>query len=114
MNKTIEMIKNRILEIESLLSEHGQDQAEQTPETKALIQEKIEHVTTLKAIRFITENDIDIKGSVTELPVILGYSYYRLMIDCESDDPKDWVLPSDPDIRALEICGLDKVLFVQK
>lgn len=81
---TIDLLNQRIKEIEKLLRENT--------ESENLIMEKNSHKQSVKYLQFCERNAIDANAQVVDLSEIQGHGFseFRLMIDNEIDDPQHW------------------------
>ena len=82
-------------------------------------QDKLSHLQQLdKALgwlKVVEDNELATVGSYSRVPMPdpnSGFSYYHLMVDNESGDPKDWT-EYKPDNQSLELC-FDDIIITRK
>lgn len=82
-------------------------------------QDKLSHLQqidkALGCLKVVEDNELATAGSyeIHRLPdPNYGFSYYHLMVDNESSDPKDWE-EYKPDNQSLELC-FDDIIITRK
>lgn len=105
MKDVIELLQNERIKTVEALQQGNQDQL-------SYLQQIDKALGWLKVVE---DNELATVGSykIHRLPdPNFGFSYYHLMIDYESGDPKDWE-EYKPDNQSLELC-FDDIIITRK